>query len=106
MARALALVSIMAALALAVACGVSTQAATPEALQQNYGVSGAYVAPVPAGNGTLQSTVVPVTLSDGREAQLVIPANQRGEPHRLYLRDTEGLHPLYLDNQVSRVQVT
>lgn len=105
MARALALMSIIAALGLAAACGVSTQAATPEALQQQYGVSGAYVAPVPAGNGMLQSTVVPVTLSDGREAQLVIPVNQRGEPHRLYLRDTEGLHPVYLEGHTSRAQV-
>jgi hypothetical protein len=101
----LALISMMAAVGLAVACGVSTQAATPDALQRDYGVTGAYLAPVPVGNGTLQSTVVPVTLSDGHQAQLVIPVNQRNEPHRLYLRDIDGLHPVYLDNQITRTQI-
>jgi hypothetical protein len=104
MVRTVALVSLITAGGLAAGCGVSTQAATPEALQRQYGVNGAYLAPIPTGEGTLQSTVVPVTLSDGREGQLVIPVNQRGEPHRLYLRDTEGLHPVYMDDHVNRAQ--
>jgi hypothetical protein len=104
MLRMLASVSMIAAVGLAIACGVSTQAATPDALQRAYGVTGAYLAPVPAGNGTLQSTVVPVTLSDGRQGQLVIPVNQRNEPHRLYLRDTDRLHPVYLNNQIARTR--
>ena len=55
-------------------CSRDAQAMTPERLQQQYGVTGAYNDTVATPEGSICGTVVPVRLADGREAQLVIPA--------------------------------
>src|SRR6266496_6391516 len=75
------------------ACGRDTQAMTPEKVEQQYGVAGAYADTVATPDGSIKGTVVPVTLADGRKAQLVIPARQSREPHGVYMRDSKGLHP-------------
>ena len=51
----------------------------------------------------MSATVVPITLPDGRKAQLVIP--QKGDSHSVYLRDEAGLYQVQLqDHNVSRDQ--
>jgi hypothetical protein len=84
------------------ACARDTQAMTPERVEQQYGVGGAYTDAIPTPEGPMRSTVVPVTLADGRRAQLVIPARQANLPHGLYMRDSNGLHPVEMSDRVNR----
>jgi hypothetical protein len=84
------------------ACARDTQAMTPERVEQQYGVAGAYTDTVPTPDGSIQSTVVPVTLADGRKAQLVIPTRQSNDPHGMYMRDADGLHPVEVGERANR----
>lgn len=89
-----------------VACSRDTQAAglTPQELQQRYGIADAYTGQVATSDGSLKATLVPVTLPDGRKAELIIPA-RRGEPHAAYYRDADGLHPVEIGDNVTREQL-
>jgi hypothetical protein len=87
------------------ACGTSTEAMSPDKLQQQYGITGAYAATVPTPEGSMKGTIVPVTLADGRTAQLVIPAKTASQPHTVYVKDAEGLHPVQLQDNVTRDQM-
>jgi len=78
---------------------------TPEKIDQQYGVSGSYTDTVQTSDGALQGTLVPVTLADGRKAQLFVPQHARNEPHGVYLRDDQGLHPVHIDQSSTRDQV-
>jgi hypothetical protein len=84
------------------ACARDTQAMTPERVEQQYGVAGAYTETVPTPEGSIQGTVVPVTLADGRKAQLVIPTRQSNDPHGVYMRDSNGLHPVEVVERADR----
>jgi len=99
-------VGIAAMLAAATACSRDAQAVgmTPQQLQQRYGITDAYTGKVATADGTLRGTLVPVTLADGRRAELIIP-DRAGEPHAAYLRDAEGLHPIALADDVNREQL-
>jgi hypothetical protein len=88
------------------ACSRDTQAMTPDKLEQQYGVAGAYADTVSTSDGAIKGTVVPVTLADGRKAQLVIPARSSKEPHSMYMRDSSGLHPVEVSDRASRDDVT
>jgi hypothetical protein len=103
-AAAIALAMTMAA---AAACSRDAQAVglTPQQLQQRYGISDAYTGQVATADGTLRGTLVPVTLPDGRKAELIIP-DRAGEPHAAYFRDTDGLHPIEVAGNINREQVT
>ena len=94
------------AAALASACSRDAQAVglTPAELQQRYGISDAYVGKVTTADGTLRGTLVPVTLPDGRKAELIIP-DRAGEPHPAYFRDADGLHPIEIADNVQRDQL-
>jgi hypothetical protein len=83
----------------------NTEAMTPDKLQQQYGIAGAYAATLPTPEGPMKGTVVPVTLADGRTAQLILPAKQANQPHTLYVKDAEGLHPVQLQDNVTRQQM-
>jgi hypothetical protein len=78
---------------------------TPEAVQQRYGVQGAYDGTTlhPAGH---RSTAVPVTMDDGRTGEFVIPADRRKDPHPAYYRDDQSgeMHPVQIDPRVTRQQ--
>jgi hypothetical protein len=98
--------------ALALAAGFSSsscsraQAVTPDQVEKQYGVSGAYSDTVKTADGdALPGTVVPVTMADGRKAQLVIPHERKKQPHSVYLRDNDGLHPVEVDRGASRNDV-
>src|SRR5262249_26893068 len=84
------------------ACRGDAQAMSPEQLEQQYGVAGAYAGTVSTPDGSIKGTVVPVTLADGRKAQLVIPAQRSRDPHGLYMRDDKGLHPIEVTDRASR----
>jgi hypothetical protein len=100
---AIALAMTMAA---AAACSRDAQAVglTPQQLQQRYGISDAYAGQVQTADGTLRGTLVPVTLPDGRKAELIIP-DRSGEPHAAYFRDSDGLHPIEVADTVKREQL-
>jgi hypothetical protein len=86
----------------AAGCGADAQAMTPPTIEQHYGVPGAYTDSVATTDGSLKGTLVPVTLADGRAAQLFIPAKASKEPHAVYLRDSDGLHPVSVKDNATR----
>ena len=87
-------------------CSGDVQAITPQTIERQYGVPGAYADTVSTGNRSLRGTTVPVTLADGRAAQLFIPAKAAREPHAVYLRDSEGLHPVSVRRNATRDEIT
>lgn len=87
-------------------CERKAEAVTPDQLQRQYGVSDAYTGEVPTSDGSIRGTLVPVTLADGRKAQLFLPEQSRNEPHSVYLHDDQGLHPLHVRTNATRDQVT
>ena len=98
---------LVAVLALAGAMITSACSATnldAKAIEDKYGVSGATTENILTADGAIMSaTVVPITLPDGRKAQLVIP--QKGDSHSVYLRDEAGLYQVQLqDHNMSRDQ--
>lgn len=95
----------LAALCLFSACGRDVHAVDPHTIEQQYGVGGAQTGEVTTPDGPLKGTIVPVTLADGRRAQLVIPAEPVNDPHAVYLRDQEGLHPVKVHEQANRDDV-
>ena len=104
-----AFVSLAAALVCAGAlsgCSRDVEAMTPEKIEQQYGVPGAYTDTVATSDGSLKGTTVPVTLADGRTAQLFIPAKQANQPHAVYLRESDGLHPVRVKENVTRDEIT
>ncbi|MEO8257870.1 MAG: hypothetical protein ABI868_11045 [Acidobacteriota bacterium] len=80
----------------------------PKRIEQQYGVSGAYTDTIPTENGSMKGTLVPVTLPDGRQAQLFIPGTKAKarEADTVYLRDTDGLHPVLMQENATREQIT
>jgi len=100
--RAACLASALIGLSLCSACTRDVQATDPRTIEQQYGVGGAHTGEVMTPDGPITGTVVPVTFADGRQAQLVIPVQQRNEPHAVYLRDQEGMHPVRVHGQASR----
>ena len=84
------------------ACSRDVAALTPQQVEQDYGVAGAQTGVVTTADGQVRGTLVPVTLADGRRAQLLIPSRSRTEPHNVYLRDEQGLHPVELSPGTTR----
>ena len=89
----------------AVGCSRDTQAMTPEKVEQQYGVAGAFTDTIATSEGSINGTVVPVTLADGRKAQLLIPARSANDPHGVYMRDSNGLHPVHVSERANRNDV-
>jgi hypothetical protein len=77
----------------------------PKNIELQYGVPGAYTDTIPTANGSMNGTLVPVTLADGRTAQLFIPGVKAREPHTVYLRDNDGLHPVQMQQNATREQI-
>lgn len=97
-----AIIGLLAPLA---ACSRDVGATTPRQLQQQYGIEDAYSGKVQTSDGSFRGTFVPVTLPDGRKAELIIPDRRASEPHTAYLRDDQGMHPVELDQNLTRAQV-
>ena len=86
-------------------CSRDVGAVTPRQVEDDYGVGGAQAGTVTTAGGTVRGTLVPVTLADGRRAQLLIPARSRNEPHGIYLSDDQGLHPIEVSPGTSRADL-
>lgn len=86
-------------------CSRDTAAMTPQQIENEYGVAGAHTGEVTTADGSVRGTLVPVTLDDGRRAQLLIPASTRNEPHAIYLHDEQGLHPIELSPAANRDEI-
>ena len=85
---------------LAAGCEREPRVLASDTIEQRYGLTGVYDDRIASQDGAVDATIVPITLSDGRMAQLVIPRNRQGT---LYLRDGEGLTPVVLEQpRVSR----
>ena len=61
---------------------------------------------VPTPDGPMEGTIIPITLADGRTAQLVIPKRQASDARSVYLVDNDGLHPVQLKENATRQDVT
>jgi len=86
------------------ACSRDIQAMTPDQIQRQYGVTGAYADTITTADGPMKGTMVPVTLADGRQAQLFIPSQRTDEPHAVYLKDQDGIHPVQVQDSMTRDQ--
>ena len=86
------------------ACSRDIQAMTPDQIQRQYGVTGAYADTITTADGPMKGTMVPVTLADGRQAQLFIPAQRSDDPHAVYIKDQDGIHPVQVQDSVTRDQ--
>ena len=86
-------------------CTQDAQAMDAQQIERQYGVSGAYNGTVATTDGALKGTLVPITLANGRQAHLFIPLKQANDPHAVYIRDEQGLHPVRLRDNVSRAEV-
>jgi hypothetical protein len=94
------------AAALAVSgCGGTSADYDPKAIEAAYGLSGAYVDKISTQDGEMDATIVPTTLEDGRQVQLVIPHRQLDPNHRVYMREGVMITPVALaDSSVGRQQ--
>ena len=62
-------------------------------IEQKYGVAGAFAGTIETPGGPMTGTLVPITLANGRQAQLFIPQRQANDVQAVYIRDDQGLHP-------------
>lgn len=90
-----------ALLILAAACSKPVEAISPQALQQQYGISDAYRGQVSTPDGVMRGTLVPVTLPDGRKGELIVPDGS-ADYHPAYFQDEQGVHPIALQDGVTR----
>ncbi len=86
-------------------CAADARTLDPHQIEQLYGVAGAYTWSIATPAGPMQGTIVPITLADGRTAQLVIPQRQASDVRSVYLADTDGLHQVQLKEHASRQDV-
>jgi hypothetical protein len=96
---------LMTAATFATACSRDVAALSPQQVESEYGVAGAHTGEVFTADGRVKGTLVPVTLADGRQGQLLIPARSRNEPHGVYLHDDQGLHPVELSPGTTRSDI-
>ena len=84
------------------ACTQGVDAKEAQQIEQQYGVSGAYAGSVSTSDGSMKGTLVPITLANGGQAHLFIPQKQSNDPHAVYIRDEQGLHPVQLSDNTNR----
>jgi hypothetical protein len=69
----------------------------PKWVREKYGLTDAYAEQVSIPDGSMPATIVPVTLEDGRRAQLIVPQTRSEYP--VYFRDQEGVRPVVLEDR-------
>jgi hypothetical protein len=87
-------------------CEQKAGAVTPEQIEQQYGIAGARAETVATSDGSVHGTLVPVTLANGQKAQLFVPETRKNDPHAVYLRDDQGLHPVRIKEHATREEIT
>jgi hypothetical protein len=78
-------------------CNRASADVDPKAIEAKYGVTGGYVEEIVTEDGKIKATVVPTTLDDGRQVQLLIPHGKIGD-HQVYMRDGILISPLELSD--------
>lgn len=68
-------------------------------------MSGAYQETIATPDGPVAGTLVPITLANDRQGHLFIPRKKDNDPHAVYLRDEQGLHPVALRENATRDEV-
>lgn len=91
---------------LCTACTRDAQVMDGQEIERRYGVSGAHTGTIDTSGGPMTGTLVPITLADGHQGLLFIPQKQANDPHAVYLRDEQGLHPVRLNDNASRDELT
>ena len=86
---------------LTVSCTKQAEAPSPQALQEQYGIPDAYRGQVSTPEGAVHGTLVPVTLTDGRKAELLVPDGNK-DYHAAYVQDDQGIHPIALQPGTTR----
>jgi len=86
-------------------CTRDVEAMDAQQLEKQYGVAGAYPETITTPAGPVTGTLVPITLADGRQGHLFIPAKRNNDPHAVYLRDDKGLHPVAIKQNATRDEV-
>jgi len=95
----------LAAAGASAGCTRDAQAMDAQQVERQYGVSGASDETIATSDGPVKGTLVPITLANGRQGQLFIPAHGANDPHAVYLRDEQGMHPVHLRDNASRDDV-
>jgi len=95
--RAIPIVLVIGTLATA-ACSRVSADVDPKAIEAKYGVTGGYLEDIMTEDGKVQATVIPTTLDDGRQVQLIIPHQRVDDRHQVFIRDGVTITPLELDN--------
>jgi hypothetical protein len=88
------------------ACTQDAQAIDAQQIERQYGVSGAYGETITTSDGPMKGTLVPITLANGQQGHLFVPQRRGADSHTVYLRDSQGLHPVQLRDNVSRDELT
>src|SRR6266849_3825154 len=91
---------------LVTACTRDVHATDAKQLEEQYGVSGAYGGTIGTPDGPLKGTLVPITLANGSQGHLFIPQQETNQPHSVYLRDDQGVHPVQLQDNATREEIT
>ena len=86
-------------------CSRDAQAMDASRIEQQYGLPGASNETITTADGRVAGTLVPITLANGRQGHLFIPARQANAAHVVYLRDEQGLHPVQLRVNATRNEV-
>lgn len=89
--RHLVIAGVLVAVLLLGVWALSRDSRDPEWLRDKYGISNAFSQKIDTPDGSMNATLVPVSLADGRTAYLVVP--QKGD-NQLYLKDDSGLTPI------------
>jgi hypothetical protein len=86
------------------------RATTVSSIQQRYGIQDAYDGTTLHPDGR-RSAAVPVTMTDGRTGEFVIPSDNNdpryNDQHAVYYRDDQSgdMHPVQMNSHVTRRQV-
>jgi hypothetical protein len=83
-------------------CSRDAQAMESRQIEEQYGVGGARSDTVATDDGVLKGTLVPITLANGEQGHLFVPQKNANDPHTVYIRDAQGLHPVQLRDGVTR----
>ena len=105
LAAAVAVAAAAAVAAVASGCATEAKALDANQIEQQYGIAGAHAGSIATPDGPMEGMIVPITLADGRTAQLIIPKRQASDARGVYIVDDDGLHPVQLKAQVTRKDV-
>ena len=87
----------------ATACSKVNADVDPKAIEAKYGVTGGFVEDITTEDGKVKATVIPTTLDDGRQVQLIIPHQRVDDRHQVFMREGITITPLELtDPNVTR----